>query len=120
VIVIAPLYFMFDAIGKAYPPPINHPDLYYGFAGVTLSWQIAFLIIAKDPIRLRPLIPAAVLEKALYVGALLVLYGQGRITPMQAGFAIPDGLLGVLFAISYIKTKASLQTASRATQLTSR
>ena len=53
-LLLAPLYFMFDLIGRQDPPPITHPAFYYGFAGVALAWQIAFFIIAHDPVRFRP------------------------------------------------------------------
>jgi hypothetical protein len=55
VLVIAPLYFMFDVISRNDPPPITHPGFFYGFAGAALAWQIAFFFIAKDPMRHRPL-----------------------------------------------------------------
>jgi hypothetical protein len=54
-LVIPPLYFMFDLIGRNDPPPITHPGFFYGFVGLALSWQIAFLVIATDPVRFRPL-----------------------------------------------------------------
>src|SRR4249919_3405209 len=67
ILIMTPLYFTFDAVGRAYPPPITHPDLYYGFIGVTLAWQIAFLVIATDPVRYRTIMLAGILEKLLYV-----------------------------------------------------
>jgi len=62
-LVITPLYFMFDLIGHKDPPPITHPGFFYGFVGVGLAWQIAFLIIAKNPVRLRPMMIPSVVEK---------------------------------------------------------
>jgi len=35
-LVITPLYFMFDLIGRKDPPPITHPGFFYGF--VELRW----------------------------------------------------------------------------------
>jgi hypothetical protein len=32
-------------IGRDQPLPINHPELYFGFFGGTLSWQLMFLVI---------------------------------------------------------------------------
>jgi hypothetical protein len=32
VLVLAPLYFMFDTIGRQDPPVITHPQFFYGFA----------------------------------------------------------------------------------------
>src|SRR5215469_1264304 len=63
---IVPLYFLENTIGIKQPPPITHPGFYYGFVGVTLAWQIAFLIIARDPLRYVPLMPALFLEKFSY------------------------------------------------------
>ena len=63
VISVAPLYFMEQAIGRQDPPPITHPMFFYGFVGVTLAWQLLFFAIAWQPVRLRPVIPFAVLEK---------------------------------------------------------
>ena len=33
VLVVLPLYFMFDLIGRKDPPPITHPGFFYGFDG---------------------------------------------------------------------------------------
>jgi len=44
-------YFLEEQFGRDHPPPVNHPELYYGFFGVTLSWQLMFLVIGSDPIR---------------------------------------------------------------------
>ena len=63
ILIMTPLYFTLDAVNRAYPPPITHPDLYYGFIDVTLAWQIAFLIIASNPVRYRTIMLAGILEK---------------------------------------------------------
>jgi hypothetical protein len=106
VLALAPLYFMFDLVGRQDPPPITHPQFYYGFAGVGLAWQFAFFAIAMDPVRFRPMMIPSVLEKLSYVGALLLLYLQDRISPVQAATAVPDALLAVLFLAAFLKTRA--------------
>jgi hypothetical protein len=103
-LVIAPLYFLFNLIGRTDPPIITHPGFYYGFVGLALSWQIAFLFIATDPLRFRPLMIPSVLEKASYVAAVLLLVQQGRMHSSDLVFAGTDFLLGVLFVLAYIKT----------------
>jgi hypothetical protein len=109
VLIMTPLYFTFDAIGRAYPPPITHPDLYYGFVGVTLVWQVAFLVIASNPIRYRAFMLTAILEKSLYVGTILVLAMQGQLpTGQAAAIAVPDGVLGLLFVRAFFKTPRGL------------
>lgn len=35
----------------------------YGFIGVAAAWQVAFLLIAQDPLRYRLLILPGILEK---------------------------------------------------------
>jgi len=104
VLVITPLYFLFDLISRNDPPPITHPGFFYGFAGVALAWQIAFLFIAQDPARFRPLMIPSILEKAGYGAAVLVLVLQGRMHPSDLVFGGADLLLGLLFVIAYFKT----------------
>jgi hypothetical protein len=103
VIVLTPLYFLFDSIGRLTPPPVTHPEFFYGFAGVAMVWQFAFFVIGSAPARFRPMMIPAVLEKLTYVLTLVVLYLQNRISPAQALPAVPDGLLGILFAIAFFK-----------------
>jgi len=107
VLALAPLYFMFDMLGRLDPPPITHPQFYYGFAGVGLVWQFAFFVIATDPVRYRPMMIASVLEKVSYAGALLVLYLEDRISPAQAATGLPDAVLMVLFVAAYCATPRS-------------
>jgi len=66
VLILAPLYFIFDVIGRNDPPPITHPAFYYGFVSVGLAFQAAFIVIAKDPVRLRPMMIPSVIEKFGY------------------------------------------------------
>ena len=102
--VLTPLYFVFDLVGRQYPPAITHPDFYYGFVGVGLAWQVAFLVIAKDPVRFRPMMVPAMLEKFIFVISLGALYAQGRLQGGQLMVVAPDLLLGILFGVAFLKT----------------
>jgi hypothetical protein len=104
VLVITPLYFMFDLIGRKDPPAITHPGFYYGFVGLGLAWQIAFLVIAQDPVRYRLMMIASVVEKFSYGIAVAVLVMQGRTNPRDLVFAGTDTLLGILFVAAFIVT----------------
>ena len=106
VLVLTPLYFMFNLIGRQDPPPITHPAFYYGFVGAGLAWQIAFLIVATNPARYRPIIVAAILEKFSYAIALTVLYLQSRLHVSDLTFAGVDLLFGVLFVVAFAKTRS--------------
>lgn len=103
-LIITPLYFIFDLIGRKDPPPITHPGFYYGFVGVAFVWQIAFLIISTDPVRFRPLMIAAILEKVAYSIPLLILISQKRTSPNDLVFAGIDLLLCFLFVVAYLRT----------------
>jgi hypothetical protein len=103
--VLAPFYFLYDSVGNAAPPPVTHPEFYYAFVAVGLVWQFAFLLIGFDPLRYRPMMIPAILEKFGYVITLLVLYLQKRLTLAQTLPIIPDGILGVLFVAAFFKTK---------------
>jgi hypothetical protein len=99
-VVMAPQYFLEDRIGRDYPPPITHPENFYGFIGVTIAWQLMFLVIAKDPVRYRGAMIPAIIEKVTFVVAVAVLYTQGRIATVVLAPTAIDLVLGVLFAIS--------------------
>jgi hypothetical protein len=105
VLVITPLFFMFDLIGRQDPPPITHPGFYYGFVTTALAWQIAFFFIARDPLRHRLLMLPSIFEKFAYVIAMTALYTQHRIRPSDLVFDTVDLLFGILFVISFVKTR---------------
>ena len=103
-LVVTPLFFLFDTIGRQTPPAITHAEYYYGFAAVTLAWQFGFLVIARDPVRLRPLMLPCIVEKLGWVVTLAVLHKQGRVASSIVPLGTVDLVLGVLFAIAFIKT----------------
>jgi hypothetical protein len=103
-VILIPQVFMEGRIGRDYPPPITHPEHFYGFVGVGTAWQVLFLIISRDPLRLRPAMLAAVLEKLSFGVPAIVLYNQGRLPAMILGFGLFDLFLGVLFVVSYRRT----------------
>ncbi len=105
VLLLTPLYFMFDRIGRQDPPPITHPAFYYGFVGVGLAWQIAFLIIATNPPRFRPLMVACMAEKFSNAAALIVLYLQRRLHASDLTFGVVDLVFGVLFVVAFFSVR---------------
>ena len=103
-IVLLPLYFMEAQTGRDYPPPITHPEYYYGFIGVAVAWQLAFLVLSRDPVRYRPLMLPSIVEKASFGIAVAVLYLQHRVSSFMFGAAMVDAFLGVLFIVAFLKT----------------
>lgn len=104
---VAPLYFSEGKIARDYPPALTHPEYFYGFAGVALAWQVAFLIMARDPVRYRLIMLPAALEKFSYAVAGAVLYAQGRQTAFFLIFAGIDLLFAILFLAAFQKTRAA-------------
>jgi hypothetical protein len=104
VLILTPLYFIFDMISRNDPPPITHPAFYYGFVSVALAFQVAFIVIARDPVRLHPMMIPSVLEKFGYGGTLLVLYLQNRLHPQDLALGGIDLLFGALFLAAFFKT----------------
>ena len=105
-LVLAPFLWLHDVTGRLYPPPTEYPHFFWGFFAITTAWQLAFLIIGSDPLRFRPLMIACMFEKFSYVLLLIVLYSQARISYADLQAAVPDGVLGTLFVISFLKTRA--------------
>jgi hypothetical protein len=106
-IVLLPQYFLEEKNGRDFPPAITHPEYYYGFVGVAVAWQIAFLILSRDPERYRPMMVPAIVEKATFGVATIVLFLLGRLSLTLLGAGLIDLLLGVLFVVSYVRTAPS-------------
>jgi hypothetical protein len=90
VFVLAPLYFLFNVIGQQDPPQIT--GFYYGFLGTALAWQIAFMFIANNPVRLRPMMIPSVLEKFSYGIAVVVLVMEHRMHAQDLIFGCGPGV----------------------------
>lgn len=108
-IVMVPQYFMERQVARDYPPAITHPEYFYGFTGVGVAWQIAFLIIGTDPARYRLLMIPAVVEKFSFAVAVGILFAQGRVPNIIVGFATIDLVLGTLFVMAFWQSAKSLK-----------
>jgi len=107
VLVMFPQYFLEDRIGRDTPPAITHPEYFYGFIGIVLAWQLAFLVIGRDPARFRALMPVTVLEKLAFAVPVALLYSLGRAPQATLLFGGIDLVLGVLFFVSYRRVGAA-------------
>jgi len=101
---VTPLYWMEASIARDAPPGITHPEYYYGFLGAALVFQFVFLLIARDPMRLRPVMVATILEKLAWGVVVTVLVLQGRTRGPVVVFAAIDVLWAPLFAWAYVRT----------------
>jgi hypothetical protein len=103
-VVLLPQYFMEAKVGHDFPPPITHPEYFYGFIGVAIAWQWLFVLIARDPVRYRLAMLPGVLEKVAFGGAAVALYLQGRLATMTLGFGIVDLVFAALFLVAFQRT----------------
>jgi hypothetical protein len=110
VLVLVPQYFTEGRVGRDFPPPITHPEHYYGFIGVALAWQVLFLIMARDPVRFRLVMVPATLEKLAFGGATVVLYLQGRLATLIFGAGIVDLIFAALFVAAFRATGTGMAT----------
>lgn len=108
-IVLLPQYLLEAKTGRDFPPAITHPEYYYGFIGIAVAWQIAFLLLAKYPIRYRPMMIPAIIEKATFAIAVGVLFTLNRVSLPMLGAGFVDLILGTLFVLAYIWTRRFLQ-----------
>lgn len=108
-LVLVPQYFMEDRIGRDTPPPITHPEFFYGFVGTAVAFQIVFLILSRDVVRYRAMMIPSVLEKAGFGIPVVILFAQGRAPGMTLVFGSIDLILGALFILAYVRTPADPQ-----------
>ena len=104
ILALAPQYFLAGKVGLGMPGQIDRPEYFYGFVGVALVWQFAFLVISRDVLRFRPLMPICVLEKVAFGVPCVLLYLQGRIGLDMLLPGCFDLTLGVFFLLAYRAT----------------
>ena len=107
VVALTPMYFLLNFLGVRIPPPFAHPAFYYGFIAVVQVWHAAFCVIATDPVRFRPMMLFAVMEKFVFVFVAIVLWLEGQAISALLLVAAADFLLGVLFLAAFLKTASA-------------
>ena len=68
--VLVPFYWLVDITGRHYAAPTDYPQFFWGFFSVALAWQFAFLLIGSNPVRFRPLMVPAIVEKFGFIMTL--------------------------------------------------
>jgi hypothetical protein len=109
-LILTPILFLRDRIAVATPPAITHPEYFYGFLAVALLSQALFLLIATDPVRYRPVMAIAILQKFSYAVVIYWLTATHQSPSNLAIFATIDLLLGMLFVVAYLKTPRQAPT----------
>jgi hypothetical protein len=110
IVVLLPQYCVEWALDL--PAPIAQPEHFYGFIGVALSWQFAFLLIARDVRRYRPLMLMGVLEKLSFGLAVMILHVADRVSAGVLGAGVIDLALGALFVLAFVSSRDRAPAAS--------
>lgn len=111
VAVLLPLFVSPHAWGGQTAAPY-----YFGFATLAMVWQIAFLVIAVDPRRFRPLMLVGVAEKWGFAIVAWVLHNQNRLVPQElAGGAVVDAILGACFISAFVTSRTNARAGHPST-----
>lgn len=102
VAVLAPMFFLEDAINEYDPPSITHAEFYYGFVCTALAWQIVYLMMWRDPLRYRPMLIPAIVGKAGFALFVFILLAQGRLAARNVVLPAIDLVLAGMFAWAYV------------------
>jgi hypothetical protein len=105
-VVLVPMFFLEHLIGAYEPPSIRHAEVYYGFVCTALAWQIVYLMMSRDPIRLRPMLIPAIVGKAGFAISVFALFSQERLAARNLLLPSIDLVLAVLFAWAYVALRS--------------
>ena len=97
-------YLSEPGVNRDYAPAITHREYFYGFWGVTLAWQLAFLVISTDPRRYRALMPVTLVEKLGFFVPAMILWSRGELPPPMLAGAWIDFVLAMLFTVAFFRT----------------
>lgn len=107
-LVLTPNLFLEPAIARA-TAPFTHVLYFYGFLGVALTWQLLFLLIGRDPVRYRAVMPIGALEKISLALPAGVLMRAGRGESGILPFVAVDLLFGALFLLAWWRLRQRLR-----------
>jgi hypothetical protein len=100
--VLVPMFFLKDVIGGYDPPAITHAEFYYGFVCTAFAWQLVYLMMWREPLRLRPMLIPAITGKAGFAVSVLVMFARGQLAARSIVLPSIDLALAALFAWAYV------------------
>jgi hypothetical protein len=100
-VMVAPLLVSEGLVARVLHHALTQPQWYYGFAEVALGFQVVYLIIGRDPVRYRPLMPVCALAKFAFGATMWILVSLGRTDPLLGVAATPDLVWAAAFLLAY-------------------
>ena len=103
---LAGVYGLAATLSLYFRAPLS-PDTQWlhAFAGAAAATQLAYLLIASDPVRFRPVIPVGIVSKFSFAIPMTLLYARGAVGPDSFVFALIDYALAILFAVNFVLLK---------------
>lgn len=102
---IAAVYGLIVLLPAYLVPPIAGAEATsYGFIGTASAFQLAFWVIASDPVRYRALMPVAVVEKLAFGVPVAILFASGQVGGIVMAFGLIDLMLGAGFLLAWRAT----------------
>ena len=101
---VAGIYGLVATLALSARQPLRPDTLWiYAFAGAAAATQLAYLLIASDPPRYRPLIPVGIVSKLSFAVPVFILYARGAVSSSTAIFGSIDAMLAGLFALHFVR-----------------
>jgi len=97
-----------------------HAEFYYGFVCTAFAWQIVYLMISRDPLRLRPMLIPVIMAKAGFEISVYILFAQGRLAAWNLLLPSIDLVLAALFAWAYVALRSETPRSNRPNRATTR
>jgi len=104
ILALTPILFFPNRIGNPVPRPLTEPEYFHGFLAYALIFALLFLVIASNPIRYRPVMWIAIVQKFVYPIAIFGLLSTHRAPPAKSFYAGTEFLFALLFILALIKT----------------
>jgi hypothetical protein len=99
----AGIYGLIATLSLYFQAPLSPATQWlYAFAGAAAATQLAYLIIATDPVRFRPVIPVGIASKLSFAVPMTLLYAHGELPVASFAFALIDYALAILFAANFV------------------
>ena len=100
---LAGLYGLVATIGLYFGAALTPATQWlYAFAGAAGATQLAYWLIASDPVRYRNVIPVGIVSKLSFAVPLTILFARGQIAGASFTFALIDYALALLFAVMFV------------------
>lgn len=103
---IAAIYGLIATLSLYFRAPLTAETQWlFVFAGAAAATQLAYLLIASDPLRYRMVIPVGIASKLSFALPIAILYARGQVPASAFAFGLLDLALAALFAVNFVRLR---------------